>query len=165
MQAIIEGRGRSAAFTPTPGLKEFLLELKARKIKIALVTSGIYEKAYPQILAAFQTLSMGDPRDFYDSIITGGFPLRQGAVGTMGELSPKPHPWLYAEAGRVGLGIPFEERHFVLGIEDSGAGVCALRLAGYPTCGIAGGNILESGTRFLCGHYFDTFAEILGILG
>lgn len=164
MLAILEGRGRPDAFTPAPGLKEFLLELKNRKIKIALVTSGLYEKAYPQILAAFQTLDMGDPRDFYDCIITGGFPLRRGVVGTLGELPPKPHPWLYAEAGRVGLGIPFEDRHFVLGIEDSGAGVCALRLAGYPAFGTAGGNILESGTMFLCHHYCESFTEILAIL-
>ena len=34
----------------------------------------------------------------------------QGAPGTLGELSPKPHPWLYAEAACIGLGIPFEER-------------------------------------------------------
>ena len=40
------------------------------------------------------------------------------------------HPWLYAEACRVGLGIPFEERNSVVGIDDSGAGVCSIRLAG-----------------------------------
>ena len=27
------------------------------------------------------------------AIITAGFPLRKGEVGTLGELSPKPHPW------------------------------------------------------------------------
>ena len=120
----MEGRGRTDAFVPAPGLKEFLLALKDAGIKIALVTSGLYEKAYPEILAAFRTLGLGDPQDFYDAIITAGFPLRRGEVGTLGELSPKPHPWLYAEAARVGLGIPFEERESVVGIEDSGAGVC-----------------------------------------
>ena len=108
MQAILDGRGRMDAFVPAPGLKEFLLELKNRGIKIALVTSGLHEKAWPEIVAAFRVLGMGDPRDFYDAIITAGFPLRRGEAGTLGELSPKPHPWLYAEAARVGLGIPFE---------------------------------------------------------
>ncbi len=56
------------------------------------------------------TLGMGDPRDFYDAIITAGFPLRKGEAGTLGELSPKPHPWLYAETARVGLGLSFEDR-------------------------------------------------------
>ncbi len=65
----------------------------------------------------------------------------QGEPGTLGELSPKPHPWLYAEAARVGLGIPFEDRGTVVGIEDSGAGVCAIRLAGFAPIGVAGGNI------------------------
>ena len=157
MQAILDGGGRSDAFMPAPGLKEFLLALKERGIKIALVTSGLYEKAWPEIVAAFRALKMGDPQDFYDAIITAGFPLRQGEVGTLGELSPKPHPWLYAEAARVGLGIPFEARNSVLGIEDSGAGVCAIRLAGFPTVGMAGGNIIESGTRALCDFYCETF--------
>ena len=77
MQAILDGRGRMDAFVPAPGLKEFLLELKDRGIKIALVTSGLHEKAWPEIVAAFRALGMGDPRDFYDAIITAGFPLRQ----------------------------------------------------------------------------------------
>ena len=77
MQAILDGGGRADAFVPAPGLKEFLLELKDRGIKIALVTSGLHEKAWPEIVAAFRALKMGDPRDFYDAIITAGFPLRQ----------------------------------------------------------------------------------------
>ena len=77
MQKIIEGRGRVNAFVPTPGLKEFLLELKRRKIKIGLVTSGLYEKAWPENLSAFLTLKLGDPREFYDAIITAGFPCRE----------------------------------------------------------------------------------------
>ncbi len=164
MQAILEGRGKADAFTPSPGLKDFLLTLKAGGIKIGLVTSGLYEKAYPEIVAAFRTLQMGDPRRFYDAIISAGFPLRPGEVGTLGELSPKPHPWLYAETCRVGLGIPFEERAHVVGIEDSGAGVCSIRLAGFSCIGLSGGNIIESGTRALCSHYVDSFDEILKLL-
>jgi beta-phosphoglucomutase-like phosphatase (HAD superfamily) len=150
MAAILEGRGRADAFTPAPGLKGFLLELKARDVKIALVTSGLYEKAYPEIVAAFQVMGLGDPAAFYDAIITAGIQVGQGAPGTLGELSPKPHPWLYAEAARVGLGIPFEERAGVVGIEDSAAGVCAVRLAGFAPIGVAGGNIEQGGARALC---------------
>ncbi len=164
METILNGGGRVDAFVPAPGLKDFLLALKAMGIKIGLVTSGLYEKAYPEILSAFRTLDMGDPRAFYDAIITAGFPLREGEPGTLGELSPKPHPWLYAETCRVGLGIPFEERNRVVGIEDSGAGVCAIRLAGFPTIGLSGGNILQSGTRALCDFYCDSFDEILAVL-
>lgn len=165
MREIMEGRGRDNAFTPSPGLKEFLLELKNRGIRIGLVTSGLYEKAWPEILSAFRTLKMGDPEDFYDAIITAGFPMRPGETGTLGELSPKPHPWLYAEVARVGLGIPFSERHTVLGIEDSGAGVCSIRLAGFAPIGFAGGNINESGTRSLCNAYCADFEEVLKYIG
>jgi len=164
MRQIMEGHGRADAFTPTPGLKDFLLELKARGIKIGLVTSGLYEKAWPEILSAFRQLSMGDPKDFYDAIITAGFPLRKGEVGTLGELTPKPHPWLYAEVCRVGLGIPSEGRNHVIGIEDSGAGVCSIRLAGFAVIGFAGGNIIESGTKGLCSYYCETFDDVLKVI-
>ena len=110
MSEIMAGRGRAEAFEPAPGLERFLRELKRRDIRIALVTSGLHEKAFPEIVAAFRTLGLGDPRQFYDAVITAGYPLRQGEPGTLGELSPKPHPWLFAEAMRVGLGIPFEDR-------------------------------------------------------
>ncbi len=164
LNEIMQGRGKAGAFKPAPGIKEFLLELKKMGVKIGLVTSGLYEKAWPEILSAFKTMGMGDPCDFYDAIISAGYPLRKGSVGTLGELSPKPHPWLYAETFRVGLGMNFEERHSVVGIEDSGAGICSIRLAGISAIGIAGGNILESGTRFLCDHYCQSFEEIPSII-
>jgi beta-phosphoglucomutase-like phosphatase (HAD superfamily) len=164
MKEIMEGRGKDGAFTPTEGVKEFLLELKSMGIKIGLVTSGLYEKAWPEIISAFKTFAMGAPEDFYDASITAGFPLRKGSSGTLGELSPKPHPWLYSETAIVGLGIPFAERNHVIGIEDSGAGVCSVRLAGYTTVGISGGNIIESGTKALCDYYVETFEEILKII-
>jgi len=161
MNEILEGRGKKGAFTPAPGIREFLYELKAMKVKIGLVTSGLYEKAWPEILNAFQTLNMGDPKEFYDAIITAGQAIRPGEPGTLGELSPKPHPWLYAETARVGLGIDFTERNSVVGIEDSGAGVCSIRLAGFPTIGVSGGNIIESGTKELCTFYAEKLEQVL----
>ena len=165
MNEIMEGRGRKNAFRPAPGLKDFLMTLKDRGIRIGLVTSGLYEKAWPEILSAFRTLEMGDPTDFYDAIITAGFPMRKGvSAGTLGELSPKPHPWLYSEVSRVGLGISAEDRHHVVGLEDSGAGVCSIRLAGFAAIGMAGGNIVESGTKALCNHFCDDFVEVLNAI-
>lgn len=166
MNEISMGRGRSDAFTPSPGLKEFLLELKGNKIKIGLVTSGLYEKAWPEILSAFRTLDMGDPLKFYDAIISAGTAITKGQAGTLGELSPKPHPWLYAETARVGLGIPFDKRNKVIGLEDSSAGILSLRLAGFAAIGVEGGNIESSGMKsFLhssCAGLMDTLPIILG---
>ncbi|MEO0510970.1 MAG: HAD family phosphatase [Verrucomicrobiota bacterium] len=164
MQLILEGKGKPGAFRPTPGIKDFLLEVKSMGIKLGLVTSGLYEKAYPEILDAFKTLEMGDPKEFYDAIITAGFALRKGEPGTLGELSPKPHPWLYAETFRVGLGLDYKDRHAAIGIEDSGAGVCSIRLAGMQAWGIGGGNIDQSGTRGLCSHFSDDFEGILALI-
>lgn len=147
MAEILAGRGRVGAFTPAPGLKEFLLDLKKAGVRIGLVTSGLYEKAWPEILDAFRVLGMGDPKDFYDAIISAGTAIRPGQPGTLGELAPKPHPWLYAETVRVGLGIPPERYHRCIGIEDSGAGVISIRLAGLAAIGVAGGNLAKSGVR------------------
>ncbi len=161
LDEIMHGRGRVDAFKPVPGLKDFLLEVKSRGIKIGLVTSGLYEKAWPEILSAFRTLKMGDPLDFYDAVISAGYALKKGQVGTLGELAPKPHPWLYAETARVGLGMSPEERSFVVGIEDSGAGVVSVRLAGFACVGIGGGNIVSSGTQALCSQYCATLTDVL----
>lgn len=147
MDEIMKGRGKQDAFDPAPGLKEFLLELKGHGIKIGLVTSGLFEKAWPEILSAFRQLDMGDPKDFYDAIISAGHAIRKGQVGTLGELTPKPHPWLYAETARVGLGIEPSRRHRVIGMEDSAAGVVSVRLAGFECLGVAGGNIAQGGLR------------------
>lgn len=164
MDEIMNGRGKQGAFTPAEGLKDFLFSLKDRGIKIGLVTSGLYKKAMPEIISAFQTLNMGDPLDFYDTIITAGYPLGKGMAGTLGELAPKPHPWLYAETMRVGLGIPFERRHHVIGIEDSSAGIISLRLAGVSAIGMKDGNITEAGVESLCETMVDHLSDILMLI-
>ena len=164
MAEIMAGRGKQDAFTPSPHLKEFLLALKSEGIKIGLVTSGLYEKAMPEIVSAFRQLDMGDPVDFYDSIITAGQALRPGQTGTLGELEPKPHPWLYAETARVGLNVPFERRHKVIGVEDSSAGVVSIKLAGFSCIGVSGGNIEGAGVEALCDYRADDLMEILDII-
>lgn len=164
MSEILKGRGKQDAFTPAPHLKEFLTAVKGEGIKIGLVTSGLYEKAMPEIVSAFKQLDMGNPTDFYDCIITAGQALRPGQTGTLGELEPKPHPWLYAETARVGLGIPFERRHKVIGVEDSSAGVVSIKLAGFSCIGISGGNIERAGVGELCDYKFDDLMEMLDIV-
>ena len=164
MQAVLDGGGRADAFVPAPGLKEFLLELKGRGIRIGLVTSGLYEKAWPEIVAAFRTMGMGDPREFYDAMVTAGSALRPGEAGTLGELQAKPHPWPYAEVARIGLGIAPERRCHCFGIEDSGAGVCSVRLAGFAAVGIEGGNIDSAGVRPLLHCMKPALADVLELL-
>ena len=164
MAEIMAGRGKQDAFTPAPHLKEFLLTLKKEGVKIGLVTSGLYEKAMPEIVSAFRQLDMGDPVDFYDSIITAGQALRPGQTGTLGELEPKPHPWLYAEVAKVGLNMPFERRRKVIGVEDSSAGVVSIKLAGFSCIGVSGGNIDKAGIGELCDYRADGLMEILDII-
>lgn len=164
MNEILHGRGKQDAFTPAPNLKEFLTTVKSEGIKIGLVTSGLYEKAMPEILSAFKQLDMGDPVEFYDAIITAGQTFRKDQTGTLGELAPKPHPWLYAETARVGLNMPFERRHKVLGIEDSAAGVVSVKLAGFSCAGVAGGNIDAAGVGEMCDYRVDGLMDLLNII-
>ena len=164
MKEILEGRGKKGAFSPAPGLREFLEEVKGNGIKIGLVTSGLYNKAMPEIISAFQTLNMGDPLNFYDAIITAGQTFKKGQSGTIGELAPKPHPWLYSETAKVGLGINEEDKCRVLGFEDSSAGVMSIRLAGFEAIGINGGNIHASGMDSLCLKQYDDLCDALPLI-
>lgn len=164
MKEILEGRGKQGAFTPADGLKEFLTEVKGNGIRIGLVTSGLYTKAMPEIISAFQTLKMGDPLEFYDAVITAGTTFRRGTTGTIGELAPKPHPWLYSETAKVGLGILEEEKGRVLGFEDSSAGIVSIRLAGFQAVGINGGNIHAAGVDSLCMNQYDLLCDALPLL-
>lgn len=161
MNEILKGQGRRDAFMPTPGLKKFLLELKNAKIKIGLVTSGLYQKAWPEIVSAFKVMNLGNPAEFYDAIITAGNRIVKGSPGTLGELCPKPHPWLYAEAAKVGLGLEREDTTHVIGIEDSAAGVLSIRLSGYQALGISGGNLMKSGISSLLLNIYPDLNSIL----
>ncbi len=78
--------------------------------------------------------------------------------------APKPHPWLYAETARVGLGIPFERRNKVIGIEDSSAGVVSIKLAGFSCVGISGGNIEQVGVGDMCDYKINGLMEMLDII-
>ncbi|MBQ9713716.1 MAG: HAD family phosphatase [Clostridia bacterium] len=159
LDEILEGRGKVEAFKPTEGLKEFLYELKRRGIKIGLVTSGLDYKAIPEIVAVFRALDMGDPLQFYDAIITGGHRKDTHEYGSLGELAAKPHPWVYSEVAYMGLKIKNPAN--VIGIEDSAAGVMALRFAGFPVFGLNAGNITQSGLDALCYKKVDTLQQIL----
>jgi beta-phosphoglucomutase len=47
----------------------------------------------------------------------------------------------------------------------NGTSACAIRLADFPTIGMAGGNIIESGTRALCDAYGETLGDVLNVIG
>lgn len=160
LNALINGSLSGNKILPADYLKNFLSGLIDNGIKVALVTSGQYEKAYPEIWSVCNALKLGRPEDVYDSIITTGYPLKAHCIGTLGELSSKPHPWLYLESALIGLGISLSERGHVLGIEDSGAGICALRIAGIPAIGLKHGNIVQSGLSSLCIDMCDNLYEV-----
>lgn len=166
MREIMEGRGKEDAYEVVDGLKEFLLMVKNRGIKIGLVTSGLYEKAMPEIISGFRQInregeSLGDPLDFYDAVITAGTAYGKGQAGTLGELCAKPHPWLYRETCEVGLGLHEEDFSHVIVLEDSSAGVLAGRLAGFDVIGVAGGNIQAAGLDHLTYKMVDSLDEVL----
>lgn len=147
---------------PSDGLKDFLLTLKNRGVKIGLASSGLFYKAIPEIETAFAAMKLGDPLKFYDSIITGGVEKEKGKYSTLGELAAKPHPWLYKELVVNGLNCVDPENAVV--IEDSASGVLAARLAGYAVIGLTTGNIDASGLAELCSARADSLNTALKIL-
>ena len=160
LNEIMEGRGNAEAFKPRAGLKEFLYTLKAKGIKIGLVTSGLDYKAIPEILSAFRVLDMGNPLDFYDAIITGGRRKGEGEYGTIGEMAAKPHPWVYAE---IASGLCVEKDECII-LEDSSAGLLAGRLAGINVIGFNDGNLIQSGLHEECIQMVDTLNDVLAFL-
>ncbi len=162
LNEIMQGRGHTDAFKPAEGLKEFLTEVKAKGIKIGLATSGLDYKAIPEIVSVFKTLKMGDPREFYDAIITGGRRKDVKDYGTLGEVVSKPHPWIYTELAYLGLKIADASK--VIGIEDSAAGVLSLRFSSFAVIGLNNGNISKSGLDCLCYKKADKLSDILKII-
>ena len=165
MQAILDGRGRADAFVPAPGLKEFLLALKERGIKIALVTSGLHEKAWPEIVAAFRALKHGRPARLLRCDHHRRVSAAPGRGRHAGRAVAQAAPLALRRGRARRSGHPVRGAQLGAGHRGfSGAGVCAIRLAGFPTVGMAGGNIIESGTRALCDYYCETFAQVLQVL-
>ena len=154
--------GETEQIRLSDGLKEFLLALKSRGVKIGLATSGLFYKAIPEIETAFREMKLGSPLDFYDSIITGGVEKEKGKYSTLGELAAKPHPWLYKEL--VVNGLNCAERETAVVIEDSASGVLSARLAGYAVIGLTSGNIEASGLGELCSARADSLMHALKIL-
>ena len=64
----------------------------------------------------------------------------------------------------MGLGIGPGQRSRCIGIEDSGAGVCSLRLAGFAAVGVEGGNIRAAGVEPLLAAMAPTLADVLELL-
>lgn len=149
----------TVGFCVADGLLELLHNLNSKGIKTAFVTSGNIKKAETETMIAFRKCKLGQPRLVVDSFITSGILPKRPDIGTAGELIAKPHPWLYAEASRIGLGLNTKDTG-IIGVEDSGAGVLALRLAGIPVIGLNGGNIRESGYESFCELMANSLYEV-----
>ena len=163
LKSLMDEDGEHIGFEPMRGIKEFLSFARGCNVKTGLVTSGSLDKAHPEIMSILRRLGYKDPSDCYSTIITAGNPLDKNLFGTLGELSAKPHPWLYVEACCIGLGEP-KGSQSVVGFEDSGAGVMALRLANIPVIGVRNGNIVDSGFEMFCECMVDDMTEALDLL-
>ena len=161
LNEIMLGRGNVDAFRPREGLKEFLLALKDAGIKIGLATSGLDYKAIPEIVSAFKVIDLGNPLEFYDSIVTGGRQKNKGEYGTLGELAVKPHPWIYRE---LALGLNISDLSEAIVIEDSSSGLISGRTAGMNVIGFKDGNLPASNLDEQCIFMADTFDDILRFL-
>lgn len=151
------------AFEPADGLKDLLLLLKQKGIKIGIVTSGLYYKAWPELDQAMKKMALGDARKFFDAILTSGTLARRGVCGTMGNAIAKPWPNIYFEAAQA-LGFSMDRRNHYVGIGDSNSDAGSLRLMGTPFIGVAHGNIEVGGTKCLCNAFAESLVDVKNIL-
>jgi beta-phosphoglucomutase len=137
LEGIRDGRVTEALIEPMPGLRRFLEALRARGVRIGLVTSSLKKEADIVMPVVFE--GMGLPPDyeaFYDGVI---------AADEVGEAFLKPHPDLYWRMAEEKLGVTDMRNAFV--VEDSTAGILAARI-----CGLAVAAVPHHHTR---GHSFD----------
>jgi len=146
--AALRNRGKSS-YEPALGLKELLLKLQERDVKIGMVTSGLYYKAWPEIVEAFRAMNLGDPLQFLDGFITAGQRVEKGRSGTMGDTIAKPWPNIYYEVARA-LGFRSEISSQFVVVGDSASDVGSARTMGVAVIGVEGGNIDEAGVRQMC---------------
>src|SRR5690606_14041338 len=97
-------------------------------------------------------------------IITAGTYGATGTASTLGGLASKPHPWLYLDAARAGLGLGEEEWQHEVCIEDSTAGVIAAHLAGFAVLGLNTGSLAQSGVESLLLGQGDSLLDFLPLL-
>ncbi|MCX8036725.1 MAG: HAD hydrolase-like protein [Candidatus Sumerlaeia bacterium] len=156
-------RRHKSPYEPADGLRELLLELRARRIGIAMVTSGLYYKAWPELAEAFHKMRLGDPLKFLDALVTAGTKIEKGQAGTMGDAVAKPWPNIYFEPARA-LGFTTQNAaHFVV-VGDSASDVGSARTMGVAVIGVEGGNIREAGVEQLCWKMAKDLHEVGTIL-
>lgn len=123
---IRDGKATDHSIEPMPGLKEFLLCLKERGVKVGLVTSNLGRIVDVVMAEAFRKMEITMPFcEFYDGVIVGE---------EVGEAFLKPHPNLYVRVAGEKLFIEDKSKCFV--VEDSSVGVAAARIAGFAAAAI-----------------------------
>jgi len=159
---VLRSRGKSP-YEPASGLKELLVELRERGVRIGMVTSGLYYKAWPEITEAFRKMNLGEPLQFLDGFITAGQRVEKGRSGTMGDAIAKPWPNIYYEVAKtLGFRAGIAGQFVVVG--DSASDVGSARTMGVAAIGVEGGNIDEAGVRQMCFAMAKDLREVGKIL-
>ena len=123
LMGIRDGKITEALIEPMPFLAEFLSVSKELGIKLGLVTSSVQKEAEIVMPIVFAGMDFDTPfKEYYDSIIT--------ASNNEMENYLKPHPMLY-DIALTEMGFQHQSmRNGSFGIEDSTAGLKAVRAAG-----------------------------------
>ncbi|MDO8586094.1 MAG: HAD hydrolase-like protein [Armatimonadota bacterium] len=135
LEGIRDGAITEALIEPMPFLAEFLSVCKKIGIKLGLVTSSVEKEAQIVMPIVFQGMNFDTPyEEYYDAVVT--------ASDNEMENYLKPHPMLYDIALTM-MGYQHQSRRTgSFGIEDSTAGLKAVRAAG-----IGAVAVIHPGTR------------------
>lgn len=123
LMGIRDGKIAEALIEPMPFLAEFLSISKKLGIKLGLVTSSVRTEAEIVMPIVFAGMGFDTPfKEYYDTIVT--------ADNNEMENYLKPHPMLY-DISLTEMGFQHQSmRNGSFGIEDSTAGLKAVRAAG-----------------------------------
>ena len=123
LEGIRDGSVKEALIEPMPFLAEFLSICKKLGVKLGLVTSSVEKEAQIVMPIVFKGMSFDTPyEDYYDAVVTASENEMENYL--------KPHPMLYDIALTM-MGYQHQtQRNGSFGVEDSTAGLKAVRAAG-----------------------------------
>jgi beta-phosphoglucomutase-like phosphatase (HAD superfamily) len=135
LMGIQDGTIKEALIEPMPFLAEFLGICKTLGIKLGLVTSSVEKEAQIVMPIVFQGMGFTEPYEtYYDSVVTASENEMENYL--------KPHPMLY-DIALTEMGYQHQtQRNGSFGVEDSTAGLKAVRAAG-----ISAVAVIHPGTR------------------
>lgn len=156
-------------YAPKPGMALFINTLLKKGIKVGIVTSGLFYKAWPELKTTFdaENIDINNPNLYY---ITAGIKPEAGHPnGTIGDISAKPKPGIVKDIfgsiqqdfARENISIDMDNVDY---LGDSHTDTFSGLTAGVPVTGMKGGTIEIGHFESFCNKMMEDFYEYFSYL-